>query len=78
MLIGFICCMAGDVFLALDSKGIIFVIGVASFAAAHMLFTAAFCGMCAVTKKDISATLVMFVVLSYVWGILISRDFCLF
>lgn len=63
MLIGFICCMGGDVFLALDSKGIIFVIGVASFAAAHVLFAAAFCGMCAVTKKDIAAALVMFVVL---------------
>lgn len=60
MLIGFICCMAGDVFLALDSQGMIFVIGVASFAAAHMLFVAAFCSICAATKTDIAMAFAVF------------------
>lgn len=60
MLIGFICCMAGDVFLALDSRGILFVLGVTSFAAAHVLFSVAFCRVCSVTKADIVVTVALF------------------
>lgn len=60
MLAGFVCCMAGDVFLAFDSRGVIFVFGVASFAAAHIVFFAAFCSMCAVTKKDMILVLAIF------------------
>ncbi len=60
MLVGFILCMAGDVFLALDSKGIIFVIGVVSFAAAHVLFTFAFRGICNFTKVDFVVAAVIF------------------
>lgn len=60
MLIGFCCCMAGDVFLALDSSGILFVLGVVSFAAAHVLFSVAFCRVCPAAKRDIAATAVVF------------------
>lgn len=61
MLAGFICCMAGDVFLALDSNGIIFVLGVVSFAAAHVLFTFAFQMICNFTKVDIAVAAAIFV-----------------
>lgn len=60
MLIGFICCMAGDILLALDDSGILFVLGVVSFAAAHVLFSVAFCRRRAVTKTDIAAMVVLF------------------
>lgn len=56
MLIALICSMAGDVFLALDkNQGILFILGVASFAAAHVLYSIAFCRTCRVIKKDIFA-----------------------
>lgn len=61
MLIGFICCMAGDVFLALDSGGILFVLGVASFAAAHILFFIAFCRVSPVKKTDMAAAAVLLI-----------------
>lgn len=61
LLIAFFCCMLGDVFLALDSSGILFVLGVASFAAAHVLFSIAFCSVCAVTRTDIVVALAVFV-----------------
>lgn len=62
MLAAFILCMAGDVFLALDSNGIIFVLGVASFAAAHVLFAFAFRRVCSVTKTDFVVAAAVFAV----------------
>lgn len=61
LLIAFVCCMLGDVFLALDSSGILFVLGVASFAAAHVLFSIAFCSVCTVTRMDLVMTVAAFV-----------------
>lgn len=66
LLIGLICCMAGDVFLALDSSGILFVIGVACFAATHVLYSVAFCKVSPIKKEDISAMLVLFTVLALI------------
>ena len=44
-----LCSMAGDVLLALEHKrGMIFVLGVACFSAAHVLFSLAFCRVSAV------------------------------
>lgn len=60
MLYGYICCMAGDIFLALDSSGILFVFGVASFAGAHILYSVAFCKVSPVKKTDIPLMLVLF------------------
>lgn len=60
--IAVICCMAGDIFLALDSDGILFVLGVISFAAAHVLFSIAFCKVSPVKKADIVTTIVLLVV----------------
>lgn len=61
MLAAFICSMAGDVLLALDTnQGILFVLGVASFAAAHVLFSLSFCRVSSVTKKDIAGTIALF------------------
>lgn len=64
MLAAFACSMAGDVLLAFDKgQGILFVLGVASFAAAHVLFSIAFCRISAVTKKDILGTVAVFIIL---------------
>ena len=61
MLIALICSMAGDVFLALEkNQGILFVLGVASFAAAHVLYSVSFCIACQVRKKDIVAAAILF------------------
>lgn len=60
MLIAFLCCMAGDVLLALDSSGILFVIGVVGFAGAHILFSIAFSRVSPVKKADIIAMAVLF------------------
>lgn len=62
MLAAFICCMVGDVFLALDSSGVIFVIGVASFAVAHVLFAFAFCRVCRFAKVDFIVAVSVFAV----------------
>ena len=59
--IAVICCMAGDVFLALDSDEILFVFGVTSFAVGHILFSVAFCQISPVKKADIVATIVLLV-----------------
>lgn len=61
MLIALICSMAGDVFLALEkNQGILFVLGVASFAAAHVLYSVSFCIAWQVRKKDIIAAVILF------------------
>lgn len=61
ILIGVICCMAGDIFLALDSDGILFVCGVISFAIAHILFSVAFCKISPVKKVDIITAIVVLI-----------------
>lgn len=61
MLAGFICCMMGDIFLSLDSSGLLFVSGVASFAGAHILYSAAFCKVSPVKKTDIPITVALFI-----------------
>lgn len=61
MMAAFVCCMAGDILLALDSSGLLFVIGVASFAGAHILFSVAFYRISTSQKKDFAAMAVLFV-----------------
>ena len=62
VLIALLCSMAGDVLLALDrTQGIFFVLGVAGFAGAHVMFSLAFCRVCAVRKTELVWTFVVFV-----------------
>lgn len=62
VLIALLCSMAGDVLLALDrTQGILFVLGVAGFAGAHVMFSLAFCRVCTVRKTDLVWTFVVFV-----------------
>lgn len=64
MLTAFFCSMAGDILLALDqNQGIFFILGVVSFAFAHILFSFAFCRLSPITKKDYAVTAVVFVCL---------------
>lgn len=64
MLAAFFCSMLGDIFLALDtSQGLLFILGVVSFAAAHLLFSTAFCSISPVSKKDIAITGAVFCIL---------------
>lgn len=61
MITAFFLSAVGDVLLALDKEeGILFVIGVASFAAAHVMFLMVFCGISPLRKADIFATAVVF------------------
>lgn len=61
MLIALLCSMAGDILLALDkNQGMLFVLGVAGFAAAHVFYSVSFCRACRVRKKDIIAAAVLF------------------
>ncbi len=61
MLAAFFFSAAGDVLLALDKdEGILFVIGVASFAAAHVMFLIVFCNISPIKKADIGAVAVVF------------------
>ena len=63
MLIALICAMAGDVLLALDTEqGILFVLGVVSFAATHVLYSVSFCKVGSVHKKDIISALILFAI----------------
>lgn len=56
-----VCSMAGDVLLAVDTnKGLCFVVGVASFAAAHIMFAIAFCKASRIHKADIIAAVIVF------------------
>ena len=64
MLAAFFCSMSGDVLLAFDqNQGIFFILGVISFAFAHILFSISFCRLSSVTKKDYAVTAVVFVCL---------------
>lgn len=61
MLIAFVFSMAGDVCLAIEkNQGIIFVLGVVCFATAHVFYSASFCSVCRVNRKDIIATIIIF------------------
>lgn len=60
MLGAFAASAVGDVLLALDKEeGILFVIGVASFAAAHVMFLLVFCGISTIRISDVIATVVV-------------------
>ncbi len=61
MLAAFFFSAMGDVLLALDKdEGIFFIIGVASFAAAHIMFLIVFCGISPIKKVDIGVTAAVF------------------
>lgn len=61
MLGALLCSFVGDVLLALDKEeGILFVLGVVSFAAAHILFSLAFCSISGVRKMDVIAAVLVF------------------
>ncbi len=73
MMVAFVCSLAGDVFLALDTEqGILFVLGVLSFALAHVMFSVSFCKASAVTKADFAT---MFLILAAAILILLMGDF---
>lgn len=64
MLTALVCSLVGDVLLALDEgEGILFVLGVVSFAAAHILFSRAFCIVSGVQKADVIAAVLVFAAL---------------
>ena len=61
MLIALILSMAGDVLLALDKEeGILFVLGVAGFALAHVMFSVSICKVSAVKKSDFAGMILVF------------------
>ena len=65
ILFALIASLGGDVFLALDTnKGILFILGVVSFAAAHVMFSIAFSKMSKIRKSD-------FVVAGVILGVLL-------
>lgn len=56
-----LCSMAGDVVLALDHKrGALFLLGVACFSAAHVLYSLAFCRVSALSWLDVAGALAVF------------------
>lgn len=63
MLIALVCAMAGDVLLAIDggAQSILFILGVVSFAATHVLYSVSYCRTKAVSKKNIIAAVIVFV-----------------
>lgn len=64
MLAALVCSMVGDVLLALDKdEGILFILGVVSFAVAHVLFSSAFCIVSGLKKMDIAAAVLVFAAL---------------
>lgn len=65
-----ICSMGGDVFLALDTdKGILFILGVVSFAAAHVMFSIAFSKMSKIRTSDFVVTGLILAVLLVITAI---------
>ncbi len=61
MILALFCSMAGDVFLALDkNEGILFVLGVVSFALAHVMFSIAFCRASVIKKADFVGMFLIF------------------
>ncbi len=66
-----LCSMAGDVLLALDHmRGMLFLLGVACFSAAHVLYSLAFCQVSAVSGMDFAVALAIFGLLLslMLWG----------
>ncbi len=73
MMVALVCSLAGDVFLALDKEqGIFFVLGVVSFALAHVMFSVSFCRVSAVKKADFAG---MFLIFAAEMVILLTGDF---
>ncbi len=73
MMAALVCSLAGDVFLALDQEqGIFFVLGVVSFALAHVMFSVSFCRVSAVKKADFAG---MFLIFAAEMVILLTGDF---
>lgn len=73
LFLALLCSMAGDVLLAIDrTQGIFFVLGVACFAAAHVLYSFSFCRVCAVVKSDLIWTFIIFAELVF---LLVLGDF---
>ncbi len=73
MMAALVCSLAGDVFLALDKEqGIFFVLGVVSFALAHVMFSVSFCRVAAVKKADFAG---MFLIFAAEMVILLTGDF---
>lgn len=61
ILAALVCSLIGDVFLALDKEeGILFVLGVVSFAFAHILFSRAFCIVSGLQRIDVVAAVLVF------------------
>lgn len=61
MMAALLCSMAGDILLALDNtQGILFVLGVISFAAGHILFSIAFCRIVSTEKSDLAKAVIIF------------------
>lgn len=66
-----LCSMAGDVLLALPhGRGMLFLLGVACFSIAHVLFSLAFCRASAVSWRDFAGALAVFMGLAslMLWG----------
>ncbi len=73
MMVALVCSLAGDVLLALDKgQEILFVLGVASFAFAHVMFSVSFCRASAVKKADFAG---MFLIFATEMLILLMGDF---
>lgn len=73
MMAALVCSLAGDVFLALDKgEGILFILGVVSFASAHVMFSISFCRESAVKKADFAG---MFLIFAVEMLILLMGDF---
>ncbi len=73
MMVALVCSLAGDVLLALDKgQGILFVLGVASFAFAHVMFSVSFCRASALKKADFAG---MFLIFAVEMLILLTGDF---
>ena len=61
ILIALLCSMAGDILLALDKdQGILFILGVAGFALAHVMFSVSFCRISPVKKIDFVGMILVF------------------
>ena len=61
MMLALFCSLSGDIFLALDKEeGILFVLGVAGFALAHIMFSISFCRVSAVQKADFAGIFLVF------------------
>lgn len=61
MMIALVFSMAGDILLALDkNEGVLFILGVVSFALAHIMFSISYCRVSAVKKTDFIGMFLVF------------------